>query len=325
MGYTVKKDGTRAWSTTELNCPQTAEGECICEDGKEEVTIFDKADQIVEAAANIDAAGGNENASLLDLAKMMPENFAIKLRPEPTEEYPFPSEFVNGYFYVQFQNLEAGDMLMFKADLSEQVDERLLPYINRAILSNYSLSDSIFKNIESTDADKHPSIGSGGFPFLINSSKDEAIRLCGLYVNYSSYSYRSDLGAFRDRVYNNTKEMHSENPLLGKKLSKIEDYGCYALTGIVIDSYKIRKNDEESVIKNTYDAFSRLKYSFMKYAYLDKGCVYVMFKVTNFKIDTSSTITGSNNYYDKEGYIEKCITIPKNEIIKAIEEEMKGK
>ena len=77
MGYIVKEDGTRAWSTTELNCPQTEAGECVCQDNETagEQTLFDKAEEIVDIAASIDAAGGN--ATLLQAAKMMPEDIQI--------------------------------------------------------------------------------------------------------------------------------------------------------------------------------------------------------------------------------------------------------
>lgn len=278
MGYTVKKDGTRAWSTTELNCPQTAEGECICEDGKEEVTIFDKADQIVEAAANIDAAGGD--STLLDLVYGMPEIVNGSFPLEPVTDTPDDIYYENGSSYtIYFQNLEPGDTLKFFMPFNclSALDERLIPYIKRVIICR-----SAFNGYLTSTMDYHTQPNRA---FLITEGLDESVRLHGEY--------------FLERL--------PHKKLIGRKLSKGDDFNTCALTGSIVDN-----------ASKFQDAFlNAIPYTFLKRAYIADGGIYLEYKVNNEKIDTSDRTSGH--------YVSVQIHFPKNEIIKAIEEEMKGK
>lgn len=278
MGYIKNEKGQLAWETTELNCPQTAEGECICEDGKEEVTIFDKADQIVEAAANIDAAGGN--STLLDLAYGMPEIVSSYFLLKPVTDTPDGIYYAGGSCYViYFQNLNPGDILKFFMPFNQisTLDERLIPYIKRAIICT-----STYDGYLTSTLDYHTQSNRA---FLITEGLDECVRLHGEY--------------YLERL--------PHEKLIGRKLSKVEDYNTYALTGSIVDGTSTLK-----------DAFlNAIPYTFLKRAYIADGGVYLEYKVNNEKIDASAD-TNSHSASIR-------IHFPKNEIIKAIEEEMAGK
>ncbi len=281
MGYIKNEKGQLAWETTELNCPQTAEGECICEDGKEEVTIFDKADQIVEAAANIDAAGGD--STLLDLAYGMPEvvNGGFPLEPvtdTPDDVY----ERHDTHYSIYFANLQRGDILKFYMPFRyiDTLDDRLIPYIKKVIICSRVLYDEDLASTLDYHTDAHRA-------FLVTEGMEDAVRLHGVY----------------------RYEVLPNEPLIGRQLSKREDLDAYSLTGFV---------DDLKTGTKYMDAFlNAIPYSFLKRAYIADCGIYLEYKICNRKTDTTQITKGTSAPIQ--------IHFPKNEIIKAIEEEMKGK
>ena len=260
MGYIVKEDGTRAWSTTELNCPQTEAGECVCQDNETagEQTLFDKAEEIVDIAASIDAAGGN--ATLLQAAKMMPEDIQIPFYYEKALNNKFNTagiwEYSGGAPKIHFQNMAPGDIVTV-----------FVPF-------GICLAEQNFANI---------------MPFLVNTEIDGSVRL--FEYAYTTYSEYGNAGYRK-----------------GRELSKIDDHGAYALTGYLAGTLYDRKY--EPFLKDVF-------YSFLKHAFIADGGIYMQFQVIYDKVSATFDLPiRSQNI---------CVHLPKNEIIKAIEQEMAGK
>ena len=287
MGYTVKKDGTRAWSTTELNCPQTEAGECVCQDNETagEQTLFDKADMLSAAVDKLDAAG--KDATLLQLANVLPETIYMSGRPElpmlsENQEdivQVDPNDDRDLIFYCQ--NFNSGDIMKFFIPFSYITDipESLYPYIKRLIICHYNVSGGAQSSMDthnSTDLYR---------AFLVNEDIYGAVRLYGTY----------------------TDEKHQEN-LLGRKLSLIDNCGYYALTGCCKDSGM-----------HHHDTFlDKVPYSYLQYAYIADNGIYLEFRVSSHDKKVAYEIVS--------GVVSGIyIHLPKNEIIKAIEQEMMGK
>lgn len=280
MGYIVKEDGTRAWSTTELNCPQTQEGECVCQDNETagEQTLFDKAEEIVDIAASIDAAGGN--ATLLQAAKMMPEDIQIPFYYEKALNNKFNTagiwEYSGGAPKIHFQNMAPGDIVTVFVPFGGEIDEKIVPYIRRAII--YKGSSNLSGN----------GLDSYIMPFLVNTEIDGSVRL--FEYAYTTYSEYGNAGYRK-----------------GRELSKIDDHGAYALTGYLAGTLYDRKY--EPFLKDVF-------YSFLKYAFIADGGIYMQFQVIYDKVSATFDLPiRSQNI---------CVHLPKNEIIKAIEQEMAG-
>lgn len=308
MGYIVK-DGKKAWQTTELNCDQQANGECACV-SEEECTaggkdLFERADEIIAAAQKIEAG----TATLLDKAKAMPEVLNLDFDFQFADDTPHYTEcdYYSLYTYINFDEISAGDIITFNIPL-QGIDEELIPRINKAILCTNSNDNS--RSDASFDAEF---INHLSQPILIFKEKEEAVRLFNPYIYSVIKVYRNN--KYR---YMYKREIEPAGGMVGKKLSKIYDYGLYALTGLTKNRYINTEdpNDVEDEIADGADDnyLGLMPGCFLKHAWLNENSVRLAYKVSTYSIKYS-------RYYRNKPKM-LSLYLPKKEIIAAIEKEL---